>query len=77
VNDTRFDGKRIFAHGSASQAVYEIRGKYIYNLSSNWPLYEIRGDCIHKANSTSGPIYEIRGQDVHKYMRALPVYEIR
>ena len=61
MSDTRFDGLRVYEYGIASQAVFDIRGKYLHRANTaSQPEYEIRGDNIHKAtaprrqNSTSG-----------------------
>jgi hypothetical protein len=79
MSDTRFSGKRIYKHGSASQAVYDIRGKYIHRANSaSQPEYEIRGNSIHRANSASMPEFDIRGTKIHKANSASqPIYEIR
>jgi hypothetical protein len=79
MNDTRFDGRKIYKYASASQAVYDIRGKYIHKANSaSQPLYEIRGDYIHKAHSASQPEFEIRGDRIHKaHSASQALYEIR
>jgi len=49
---------RLYWIGFESNAVYEIRGNYLYELTADAPTYDIRGNKI--CNPTGGAIYEIR-----------------
>ena len=76
VSDERFDGKEIYKHVGAAQAVYEVRGSLIYEKQGRRPVYEIRGNYLYAPNSTA-PAYEIRGSYIHIPMRPFPTYSIR
>ena len=79
MSDTRFSGKGIYKYMSASQAIYDVRGRYIHRANiANQPEYEIRGTYIQKAHSASQPEFEIRGNHIHKaHSASQAIYEIR
>jgi hypothetical protein len=79
LSDTRFDGMHVYKCMSAGQAVYEIRGQYLYKANSARKIYEIRGDFIHKTHfKASGPMFVIHGDKIRKlHSIGEAIYEIR
>ena len=42
MSDTRFDGRKVYEFGRASQAVFDIRGYFYKANAASQAIYEIR-----------------------------------
>jgi hypothetical protein len=70
MNDTRFDGLKVYRSQEDGMAVFEIKGKFIYaRHSGGRPTYEVRGDSIFIANTvTLLAVYDIRENNLYQHM---------